>query len=146
MNKNIFAAALFSLSLFTPFNLCKAAPVQYTNYIDMDEHYTGVIIDCRGLGLETAMSPVIEDLRGRKLYGHKNLNPQIIATRGMAGYAIGFKDTAIARAGRNPIILRAVRVNHNNTYPVIDEADAVLLHYSNVKHNYLNEGAVVFVR
>ena len=145
--KKIFTAALLSLSLLAPFNFCgAAAAVDYTNFVDMEIYYTGVIIDCRALGLEPTMSPVIEDTRGRKLYGHKNLNSKVLVERGMAGYAVGFNDAALARAGRNPIVLRAIRVNHNGAYPVIDEADAVLLHYSNTKHNYLNEGAVVFVR
>ena len=36
--------------------------------------YTGLVIDCRGLGLKTAMSPVVKNANGTKIYGHKNLD------------------------------------------------------------------------
>ena len=36
-------------------------------------NYTGVIIDCSGLGLKTAMSPVIKNDQGTPIYGYANL-------------------------------------------------------------------------
>ena len=36
--------------------------------------YTGVIIDCTGLGLRPAMSPVIKAENGQPIYGYKNLD------------------------------------------------------------------------
>lgn len=148
MKKNIIAAMLSISVLGSAFGFCKAAePSNYTDYVDMDVCYTGAIIDCRGLGLSTAMSPVIEDTAGRKLYGHKNLDYDAVVTFGMAGYAKGFDDKeALSRAGSNPIILKAVGVTNHGMYPVVDQADAQLLQYSTTKDNYFRKAAIVFVR
>ena len=144
MKKNIVAAAL-SLSLLGAIGTAGAAPA-YTDCVEMDVCYTGAIIDCRGLGLSTAMSPVIEDTAGHKLYGHKNLDCDEVIQKGMAGYATSFDDAAVARAGNNPIVLKAVGVTNHGMYPVIDQADATLLKYSTTRNNYFRKAAVVFIR
>ncbi len=145
INKKI-VTALMSVSLFAA-SVCGAeVPKYYTNTVDTSVCYTGVIIDCRGLGLDTAMSPVIQDVAGHKLYGHTNLNPDVVIRKGMASYAHGFTDSEVARAGSNPVVFKAVSVANHGTYPVIDEADAALLSYSTTKNNYLKNAAVVFVR
>ena len=68
MNKKVIVAVLMVMSIFSA--VCSASPiVEYTNYVDSRVWYTGAIIDCRGLGLRTAMSPVIVNDKGEKLYG-----------------------------------------------------------------------------
>ena len=49
--------------------------------------YTGLIVDCRGLNLNPAMSPVIKNTSGTKIYGYKNLDSKKVIHNGMAGYA-----------------------------------------------------------
>lgn len=146
--KNIIAALLSLSILGTTIGVCGATePTEYTDTVDMDVCYTGAIIDCRGLGLSTAMSPVIEDTAGHKIYGTKNLDYDKIVTRGMAGYASSFSDEkALARAGSHPVVLKAVGVTNHCMYPVIDQADATLLLCSTAKNNYLRNAAVVFIR
>ena len=142
MEKNIFTSAM---SLFERFVSCNARPTRYTAYVDMDICYTGAIIDCRGLGLSMSISPVIEDTAGHKLYGHKNLDCDKVIQKGMAGYATSFNDAAIARAGNNPIVLKAIGVNNHGITPVIDQADAALLKYSALHNDYFRDAAIVFI-
>jgi hypothetical protein len=57
--------------------------------------YTGLIVDCRGLGLKPVMSPVIKNTDGTPIYGYKNLDYDKVIENGMAGYV-----TDISRASR----------------------------------------------
>lgn len=104
--------------------------------------YTGVIIDCRGLGLVTAMSPVIKDSNGNKIYGYKNLDCDYVIQNGMASY------NNERRAGSNPLRIKAVNVDGliKPCDPVISISDASLLLAENSKAHFLNKCAVVFLR
>lgn len=148
LKKNIITALLSLSILGASVGLCGAeAQTVYTDTVDTDVCYTGAIIDCRGLGLASAMSPVIEDTQGNKLYGAKDLNYDYVVKAGMAGYAESLDDAkALARAGKHPIILKAVGLTNHNTYPVIDQADATLLKFSTLKNNYFSTASVVFIR
>lgn len=48
--------------------------------------YTGLIVDCRGLGLKPVMSPVIKNANGEPIYGYKNLDSATVIANGMASY------------------------------------------------------------
>lgn len=106
--------------------------------------YTGVIIDCSGLGLDTAMSPVIKDANGRKIYGHKNLDPDQIIAKGMVSYSKGM--TNIARAGAKPLVIKAIRVENHGINPAISLEDANRLLIENEVSHFLEATNVVFVR
>ncbi|SFA68922.1 LPP20 family lipoprotein [Selenomonas ruminantium] len=110
-------------------------------------NYTGVIIDCRGLGLATAMSPVIKTDKGEKIYGYKNLDTELVINKGMASYA---KSTTanVSRAGSNPLIIKAVDVEGygKKCNPVISTTDANRLLAENANGHFLEACAVVFVR
>lgn len=124
------------------------ATIRYTTEVDQRNLYTGAIIDCRGLGLTTAKSPIIEDAVGRHIFGSRFLNYDEIIADGMVGYANGFGDReALSRAGSNPIILKAIGVRNNGMNPVIDQADGSLLIASGLPVHSLDHAAnVVFVR
>ena len=108
-------------------------------------NYTGVIIDCTGLGgLNPVMSPVIKNANGQKIYGHKNLNPDLVIEKGMASYSKGMSN--VDRAGSNPLIIKAVRLEDHNANPVLSLSDANLLLVENSKSGFLDELKVVFVR
>lgn len=109
--------------------------------------YTGLIIDCRGLGLKPVMSPVIKNDAGVAIYGHKNLNPDKVIANGMADYAYD-TSTNVARAGSNPLIIKAVSLDGGvlRGNPVVSTADANrILSENNVSH-FLENTSVVFVR
>ena len=107
--------------------------------------YTGLIVDCRGLGLKPVMSPVIKNDSGQKIYGYKNLDPDKVIAQGMANYTYD-PNSGIERAGSNPLMVKAVSVDNHNGDPVISTADAdKVLTENNVSH-FLENTNVVFIR
>ena len=105
--------------------------------------YTGVIIDCTGLGLRPAMSPVIKAENGQPIYGYKNLDVDKVVANGMASYA--HSEAEATRAGANPLRLRAVSVDHNAN-PVLSASDANRLLLENSASGFLDATNVVFIR
>ena len=111
-------------------------------------NYTGLIIDCRGLGgLNPVMSPVIKNANGQAIYGHQNLDYDKIIINGMASYANDTYDQISSnRAGSNPLIVRAVTLSDFNANPVVSVADADKILAANQYDGFLENCAVVFVR
>ena len=107
-------------------------------------NFTGLVVDCSGLELRPAMSPVIYDDNGTPIYGHRNLDSKKVISKGMASYTTA--DTAnFARAGANPLVVRAVAVDRMAN-PVIAAADAQRILAANNATHFLDDCAVVFVR
>ncbi len=104
--------------------------------------YTGLIVDCRGLGLKPVMSPVIKNEAGSPIYGYKNLDYDLIVKNGMAGYA---RDISQAkRAGTSPLVVRAIGIDGGN--PILSTADANRVLIENGATGFLDTASVVFVR
>ena len=118
-------------------------PSNPTVTITVNGRYTGVVVDCRGMNLNPVMSPVIKNSRGEKLYGHKNLNPDYVIANGMASYA---HDMSMAsRAGSNPLVIKAERLDDHNANPVISVDDGNLMLLENNSGNFLASTKVVFL-
>ena len=106
--------------------------------------YTGVIIDCSGLNLQPVMSPVIKNENHETIYGDKNLDYDKVIEMGMAGYSDGTAN--IERAGKNPIVVKAVAVENFNSNPVLSVADANRVLLENKSSNFLDNMNVVFIQ
>lgn len=106
--------------------------------------YTGLIVDCRGLGLRPVMSPVIKNTDGTPIYGYKNLDYDKVISNGMAGYTTDINRAT--RAGRNPLIVKAVSLDNNNGNPVLSLADANRVLIENGATGFLDTASVVFLR
>ena len=106
--------------------------------------YTGLIVDCRNLGLKPMMSPVIKNAAGEPIYGHKNLDPDYVIANGMASYTSDINNGAI-RAGNNPLVVKAMLLENHNGYPVIATADANRVLIENKSTGFLEKTKVVFV-
>lgn len=105
--------------------------------------YTGLIIDCSGLDLNCVMSPVVKNVKGVKLYGHENLNYDLVVRDGMVNYAT---DRGMAgRAGSNPLVIKAQRLEDHNANPVVSEEDGSRILIENSATGFLNKTAVVFL-
>lgn len=105
--------------------------------------YTGVIIDCRGMNLNPVMSPVIKDAKGKTIYGHKYISPEYVIQNGMAGYA---NDISMAsRAGSNPLVIKAQRLEDHNANPVISMDDANMMLLEDQSAGFLTKTSVVFL-
>ena len=107
--------------------------------------YTGLIVDCSGLGLNPVMSPVIRNDGGQPIYGYKNLDYDKVVAQGMASYANG-KNGNTSRAGSNPLVVKATGVENHNSYPVISTSDANRVLTENQASHFLDNCAVVFIR
>lgn len=125
----------------TPGNVPAPGPATPVN----GHGYTGLIVDCSGLGLECVMSPVILDGNEKPIYGHKNLDPAKVIKYGMASYS---RDgiTDLDRAGNNPLVIKALRVAGNNCNPVISSEDANRVLSENQITGFLTNCAVVFIK
>ena len=106
--------------------------------------YTGLIVDCRGLGLKPVMSPVIKNADHESIYGHKNLDPDYVIAHGMASYTSNLTDGA-GRAGSNPLVVKAISLENHNGYPVISTSDSNRVLIENKSTSFLEKTKVVFV-
>lgn len=105
--------------------------------------YTGLVVDCRGLGLRQNMSPVIKNTDGEAIYGAKDLDYDKVVIDGMVGYSQDIN--SVARAGSHPLIVSAVSLEHNNTYPIVSDADAARVLLEDHATGFLKKLNVVFV-
>ena len=105
--------------------------------------YTGLVVDCRGLGLKTAASPVIKNINGTKIYGHKNLDIDKIISVGMVDYVSD--PEKISRAGSHPLIVKAVALENFNCNPVVSIEDSNRILIENYATKFLKELSVVFL-
>ena len=105
--------------------------------------YTGLIVDCRGLELQPVMSPVVKNVNGTKIYGHKNLDIDRVIREGMADY---INDTAnVDRAGVNPLVVKAVALENFNSNPVLSIPDSNRVLIENHATKFLKDLKVVFL-
>ena len=110
-------------------------------------NYTGLIIDCHGMNINHVMSPVILNANGQKIYGHQNLDFDKIIREGMASYASdAYDQISRARAGNNPLIVKAVELVDHNANPVVSVADADKILVANQHDRFLDNCAVVFIK
>lgn len=106
--------------------------------------YTGLIVDCRGLGLKPVMSPVIKNANGEPIYGYKNLDSATVIANGMASYTTDISKAT--RAGSNPLVVNAVGLDNHNGNPILSVADANRVLIENGATGFLDRTNVVFVR
>ena len=122
-------------------------PVNATQPTVANKNYTGLIIVCSGMNVNCVMSPVIKNSNGQEIYGHKNLDYDKIIVQGMASYANSTNDQiSQSRAGSNPLIVKAVRLDDLNANPVVSVEDADKILAANQHDGFLDKCAVVFVR
>ncbi|MBP2631762.1 MAG: hypothetical protein H6Q70_2390 [Firmicutes bacterium] len=107
---------------------------------------TGVVIDCRGLGLERAMAPNILDVTGRTIYNSQNVDNSLIVKKGLASYVKSDSPDDIKVAGVNPLIIKAVAVKDFSRNPVVSKEDADKIIDKNQESNFLRNSAVVFIQ
>ena len=141
-NNSVAAAA------FIPFkDDPKVAFPKPVNSTVVNQTYTGLVIDCRGMNINPVMSPVIKNADGTKIYGHQNLDIDKIIAKGMAAYSSdAYDQISQQRAGSNPLVIKAVRLDDINANPVISVADADKVLAANSQSKFLDNCAVVFLK
>lgn len=107
--------------------------------------YTGLVVDCTGLGLKTAMAPGIYAVNKQVVYGLEHFSNEQVISRGYVGYAKDMAGTA-SRAGSNPLVVKAQSLADSDIRPVISNEDAMVILSENKATGFLNNGNVVFIR
>ena len=109
--------------------------------------YTSLVIDCTGLGLKPAMSPVIQNANGEAIYGAKNLDYDVVVSKGMAAYVKDIEQLPkISRTGEKPLIVKGNAVERHSINPVISVADANRILLENEQSHFLDQLNVIFLQ
>jgi len=108
--------------------------------------YTGLVVDCRGLGIERSMNPKIVSEDGTQVYpDSKNLPPiEVILERGIVSYVRNVADSP--RAGERPLEIKAVGVQGAaHDIAVIANADRDLILQEEPKGHFVADWRVTFL-
>jgi hypothetical protein len=74
------------------------------------DHKTGLLVDCRGLKIKTALAPRIVDEDGRVVYGSAYVSRDYAIKSGMAGYLTDLESAlSHPRIGPRPIVFKGLR-------------------------------------
>jgi hypothetical protein len=105
---------------------------------------TGVVIDASGLGGSPAMLPRVLDADGHIVYGAGDVPSDFLVRHGLVGYAASVADARESeRAGPNPLVIRALRMQGPNV--VVSKADAERLLAANDGEHLLDKCRVTLV-
>jgi len=110
--------------------------------------YTGVIVDCRGLGLEAALGPAMLSQKGGELYiSELPIDPDFVLNQGIVGYASSLAQARQnRRVGSKPLIIKGLNTSGNfRTDVVISEPDTRQLLGLEAKFKILSQAKVIFV-
>ena len=123
-------------------------PPKFTNMdsgkVDNNVQYSGLIINCGGMSLSTAILTAIKSASGEEIYAYKNITRQMAVERGMVSYADSM-DSGVQRAGNNPLVINALFPS-DECDVVVSDADADKILIANQTTHFLNNCMVVFVR
>ena len=97
-------------------------PKPMNTALKVPSNYTGIVVDCRGLGLQPAMASIIMNDNGLKIYSYENVDYDKVINMGIVAYTSNPKN--IARAGSNPLIVKALSIQNYGSNPVISSVDA----------------------
>ncbi len=110
--------------------------------------YTGLVVDCSGLGLKPAMAPRILSDSGQEIYGSTWVSREWALKNGMVGYvksleqAMGQKD----RIGDKPLLVKATAVKgEQKADMVIPDLEGKALHAMSENLSFLSECRVLVV-
>lgn len=112
------------------------------------EKYTGVIVETSDTGFKPSMFPLfIEEKSNRVVYGPASVSKGTLKRLGLVGYAAKIKDKRIKkRVGKNPLIIRALRLaGKNGGDLILLKKDAERLLAANREGKFLSKAAAVIV-
>lgn len=115
---------------------------------EVAEEYTGVIIDCKGVDVEPAMSPALYDSDGSQVYvGNLPIDPDYVINDGIVAYSKSMDEAKKnSRVGKNPLVLKAVKSFGNfKSDIVLKNEDVKTLLGADKNKSFLKEFKVVMV-
>ncbi|MEW6087262.1 MAG: hypothetical protein AB1498_03070 [bacterium] len=114
---------------------------------DETQNYTGLIVDCIGLGIKPAIAPKIFDEGGKELYGLSHVAWEFAVRQGIAGYVKSLADAVKNdRAGKNPIVIKGLASEGSmQVNVVINSSYREKLEKINETQTFLRQCKVIFV-
>jgi hypothetical protein len=97
--------------LVLPESIVSISPVKQAKAPNNNsDHHTGLVVDCRGFKVETALAPRIVDEDGKVVYGSAYVSRDYAIKRGMAGYLKDVESALIhPRIGPKPFVFKGLR-------------------------------------
>lgn len=140
---NLYGGANSIANIVVPKNVPQE-PFPKPMVMNIDANYTGLIIDCSGQNLSTAILPKIQSASGQEIYAFQFLDRNIVVNRGMANYSDSTTQ-GIQRAGANPLTVQAIFIQGDCDVVVSDD-DAQKILAANQKSKILQNCMVVFIK
>lgn len=116
------------IDLVLPASIRTIKPLLQPNAADRakGEYYSGLVIDCRGFQVKSAMAPLITDEDGQEVYGPTYVSRDYAIRDRVTGYATDIETAKTnPRVAPNPLILKGIRVAGTGISDVvISNADA----------------------
>lgn len=140
---NLYGGANSIANIIVPKNVPQE-PFPKPMVMNIDANYTGLIIDCSGQNLSTAILPKIQSASGQDIYAVQFLDRNIIVNRGMVNYSDSTTQ-GLQRAGNNPLTIQAMFVQGDCDIIVSDD-DAQKILAANQKSKILQNCMVVFIK
>lgn len=109
--------------------------------------YTGLIIDCRGHGVVSCISPKVYEPNGIEVYGSMKISADYAIETGIVGFPRSMDMARQSwRAGERPLIVRARgAAGPHRFHPVISERDAERIRDANRDSRFMERTAVLFI-
>jgi hypothetical protein len=113
----------------------------------LEEAYTGLIIDARGLNVKPCMSPKIISENGDEVYGTIRVSPEVVIEKGIVGYSSSIEKAKQSwRSGEKPLIVKATgKAGSFNADVLIKQSDAEKILRENEKSGFLQNLRVTIV-
>jgi len=112
-----------------------------------EEHYTGLVVDCRGIQIQCALVPTITDEAGNVVYGTAYVSREYVLKKGMVEYVKNPK--AIEnhpRVADRPLIVKGAKTAENSPVDIIiSNLDAAKIKGSASNLGLLQECRVLIV-
>ena len=111
------------------------------------DHYTSVIIDASDYHITRSMSPKICRGDATKIWPTlAYIDPEYVISCGIVVYTRSMDEAkSHKRAGKNPLILRALRHGASPDDPILSDMDAELLLAANNRNQCIDKFKVIFV-
>jgi len=110
-------------------------------------HYTGLVVDARGIGAKPAMAPLLVDESGREVFGAAFVSREYAVQYGVCEYVRALKDPSRAkRVAPKPLAVKGLRTIPGRYCDiVISNADAARLRDVSENLNFLKQCRVIII-
>lgn len=113
----------------------------------ISKSYSGLVVDARGTGAQTALAPRILNEQGEEAYSVAYVEQRSVAEQGIAIYVADLPSAqANPRVTSTPLLVKALRATGNNrTDLVVSDADVQTIHGIPEHFKFLKQAKVLVV-